>query len=89
MHLTRFWIRFRSIPPYNSLRMGCGVTAYSYEDALSILRETVFKDEDMPLVEDAIENIDISTLDQKHIIPNMEAPVWRGVWYPRGFTFLR
>ncbi len=89
MSLRRFWIRFRAIPAYDSLRLGCGVTAYSYDDALSIMRSTVFKGKDMPSVDEVIEDVDVSSLDQKHIAPNMEPPIWRGIWYPRGFSFPR
>jgi hypothetical protein len=86
MSLTRFWFRFRSIQPHDSLRLGCGVTAYTHDDALSILRKTVFKDSDVPPVDEVIENVDIRSLDQKHVVPNMDPPVWRGVWFPKGYT---
>jgi hypothetical protein len=89
MNLKRFWIRFQSLPAYDSLGLGCGVTAHSYEDALALLRDTVFKGKALPVVESVIENIDLSALDQKHVVPNMEPPVWRGVWFPKGFTFPR
>jgi hypothetical protein len=85
--LRRFWFRFGNIPAFDSMSLGCGVTAYSCEDALAILRETVFKGADIGVIEKTIEDIDISSLDQKHIIPNMESPAWRGVWYPKGFAF--
>lgn len=86
MTLRRFWIRFVAHPSLKIPRPGCGVTAYNVEDALSILRATVFEGGTLPAVATIIEDVDISTLDQKHVIPNMEAPVWRGVWYPRGFA---
>lgn len=83
--LKRYWLRFEGMEPYNQLCRGCGVTAYDYNDALSLLSESVFKEMAMPPVREAIEDVDISTLDQGHVIPNMEAPVWRGVWYPKGY----
>jgi hypothetical protein len=87
MKLTRFWIRFRSNSPgYNPSRLGCGVTAYSHDDALAILSNTIFKGKDLPPVDEVIENVDVSCLDQNHVIPNIEPPVWRGVWFPRGFA---
>lgn len=89
MSLKRFWIRFKSIPPYNSLRLGCGVTAYDYDDAVTILRDTIFKDKDLPPIDYVIEDVDVSTLDQKHVIPNMEPVTWRGVWFPKGFALHR
>lgn len=86
MKLHRFWFKFGSLKPYNPLGLGCGVTAYDYDDAIAILRKTVFAGVEVPLVESFVQDVDISGLDQKHVIPNMEAPVWRGVWYPRGYT---
>ena len=86
MSLHRFWFKFSSIQPYNSLRLGCGVTAYNYDDAVSILRETVFDEREFPEIETFIADVDISALDQKHVIPNMEPPVWRGVWFPKGYA---
>ncbi len=82
--LRRYWFRFDGIGPYDPLQRGCGVTAYSYEDALAILGQTVFKEQGVLAVAEVIEDVDIRTLDQGHAIPNMEAPVWRGVWYPKG-----
>ena len=83
--LHRYWFKFSSIEPYNSLRMGCGVTARDYDDALSILQETVFIGQEVPTIESAVHDVDISSLDEKHVIPNMEPPVWRGVWFPKGY----
>jgi hypothetical protein len=86
--LTRYWFKFELLPPYHPLRKGCGVTAYTYNDAMKLLMQSLFKDTPMPPVQEVIENIDISTLDQKHIIPNMESPTWRGVWFPKGYRLL-
>src|SRR5262245_34608723 len=89
--LKRFWFEFeisedgiRRYSSYTSvLRLGCGVTAYSYEDALVVLRERLFKEDPLPPIRNAIENIDISTPDPGHVLPNMGVPIWRGVWFPR------
>ena len=86
MKLHRFWFKFSSIPLPNSLRLGCGVTAYNYDDALVILQETVFSSREFPEIESFVADVDISDLDQKHVIPNMEAPVWLGVWFPKGYA---
>ncbi|MCA1475015.1 hypothetical protein [Bradyrhizobium sp. NBAIM08] len=83
--LRRYWFRFDGIEPYNPLQLGCGVTAHGYDDALIILGRTVFEDQIMPAIIDVIEDVDIRTLDQGHVVPNMEAPVWRGVWFPKGY----
>ncbi|MBB5356834.1 hypothetical protein HDE76_000016 [Rhodanobacter sp. ANJX3] len=86
MKLERYWIRFELEPFSSGPKPGCGVTAHNYDDALEILRRTIFKDKVLPPIQEVIEKVDISSLDQKHVIPNMEVPTRRGVWYPRGFT---
>lgn len=86
--LKRYWFKFDDLPPYNTLRLGCGVTAYNYDDALALLTQSVFKDTTVPPIKSVVENVDISTLDRGHVIPNMEAPVWRGVWFSRGYRLL-
>ena len=62
---------------------GIGVTAYSREDAEQLISEmdsSVNKD-----VVAIIEDVDIRTLDQGHVIPNMGPPNFRGVWYPKSY----
>lgn len=85
--LQRFWFRFSPDGPGGSHGLGCGVTAFSREDALAILRDTVFRGKEMPAISEVIEDVDIRALDQKHVRPNMETPTWRGVWFPKGFSF--
>jgi hypothetical protein len=70
--LTRYWINVDDL-------MGIGVTAYSIEDALSILaNEGIEYDR----IKGIVENIDVRELDQGHVMPNMGPPSFRGVWYP-------
>jgi hypothetical protein len=74
--LHRYWFPTTS-------RLGIGVSAYSVEDAKHLL-ETTAPD----LIADiepttVIEDVDIHTLDQNHVIPNMGPPTIRGIWYPR------
>ncbi len=88
MKLRRFWFRFASLPKFTSLSLGCGVTARDHEDALSILGETVFSGQAIPPIREVIEDVDIAGLDQGHVVPNMEPPIFRGVWFPKGYTFL-
>jgi hypothetical protein len=83
--LRRYWFRFS--PAQHRSNLGYGVTAFSHEDALSILKSLVFAGDELPAVADVIVDIDISTLDQ-HVRPNMEPPNWRGVWYPKGYASL-
>jgi len=37
-------------------------------------------------VASSIEDVDIRTLDQGHVIPNMLPPSWRGIWFPLGYS---
>ena len=72
-NLTRFWFTTKG-------GRGIGVTAFSREDAeflISELPSSIDKE-----ILDVVENIDIRTLDQGHVIPNMRPPNWRGVWFP-------
>lgn len=71
------------LPP--GLGWGCGVTAYSEEDAITILKEDVFSSYEYVDPIEIIRDVDIRTLDQNHVVPNMGAPVFRGVWFPMGY----
>ncbi len=88
MQLTRYWIEFDRanphLPPGTSL--GVGVTGLGREDALALVRDRVFGGPETPRIEVMIEDVDVSTLDAGHVLPNMEPPVWRGIWFPRGYT---
>ncbi|MBA3694977.1 MAG: hypothetical protein H0W77_16360 [Acidobacteria bacterium] len=74
--LTRYWF-------ITNIQYNFGLTAYSIEDARKLIDEANktfrFKFE----IIEIIENIDISTLDENHILPNIGAPNFRGVWYPK------
>jgi hypothetical protein len=77
--LTRHWFSFG---PSERLTRNAGVTAYSLEDAYSFLRNEVFPERPLPEITEVIENVDVSTLDENHILPNIGSPSFRGVWYP-------
>jgi hypothetical protein len=80
--LKRFWIEFGSTTDTPLvLRPGCGVTAYSIEDALRLVSDALGIPE-LPAVVSVVENVDVSTLDANHILPNIGLTVCRGVWYP-------
>lgn len=86
--LKRYWIEFRfpsNILPPIGTSIGCGITAHSSEDALIILKEKVFEDGLLPEISKFIEDVDISTLDANHVLPNMGVPTYRGVWFPQGY----
>jgi hypothetical protein len=84
LKLIRYWFQFTSFDKPTPLNLGCGVTAESREEAIRLLEDKVFHGQSLPSVEEVIKNIDISTLDQTHVIPNMESPLIKGVWFPKG-----
>jgi hypothetical protein len=84
--LRKYWFRFQRFAKPTPLNLGCGVTAYNYDDALALLAARVFLGEPVPPIAQVIEDVDISTLDPKHVLPNLETPVQRGVWFPKGYT---
>lgn len=66
-----------------AIRLGCGITTFSKEDALRILQEIFFVNKGMPKLIKEIENVDIRDLEQDHVAPNMGNPASRGIWFPR------
>jgi hypothetical protein len=88
--LTRFWFEFdkssddlRNYVVSSGLGWGCGVTARDYNDALVLLNEQLLHGAPVPPILRVISDIDVSTLDAGHILPNMGVPTLRGVWFPR------
>ena len=86
--MRRFWFEFE-IDEENPLPIGisngCGVSAYSYDDAISILETKVFVEMKVPSFKVKKEDVDISLLDENHILPNMGDVTLRGVWFPLGY----
>lgn len=73
--LRRFW--FPLTPGF-----GIGVTATSEDEAraeAAATKERYGMAGELGIV---IPDIDVSTLDAKHVLPNIGPPVVRGVWYP-------
>ena len=84
--LRRYWFEFDFSRPDARIfdcQPECGVTAYDYEDAINLMKESVFADSDLPPIRTVVEDIDISKLDGRHVRPNMGIPVFRGVWFPK------
>lgn len=85
--MKRFWFEFEldnfdlSNYPF-TLGLGCGVTAFNYDDAISILKKRVFISTPIPDIKKFIENVNVNDLDQGHVIPNMRSPHERGIWFP-------
>jgi hypothetical protein len=65
--------------------VGCGVTAWTNDDALWLLQHHVFGGRSDFEVLSVVEDIDISTLDCGHVLPNMGTPSDRGIWFPLGY----
>ena len=80
MVLHRFWIEFDSDHAPLGMTLGCGVTAYDRHDALRLVTDALGSEPPQP--SSITEDIDVSTLDEKHVLPNMLAPNERGVWFP-------
>jgi hypothetical protein len=85
--MHRYWFEFREstgeLPP--GVGYGLGVTARDQEDALTLMAHMVF-DGPVPAPRHIVEDIDISTLDDHHVRPNMGDPSVRGVWFPLGYA---
>ena len=86
--MNRYWFRFNltidQCPPLGTL-LGCGVTATSKDEAIQLLKDRVFNTMQFPEIRQIIENVDISTLDQNHVQPNMGDPGPSGIWFPLGY----
>lgn len=73
----RFWIEFEQ-----SSVQGFGVTAIDIADALALIERLPAYLQPTGRTTKVIEDVDIRDLDAGHVVPNMGAPIWRGVWYP-------
>jgi hypothetical protein len=84
MKLRRFWFEFETFERPTSLNFGCGVTAYNIDDAKALILTDVFDREEIPQIVKITEDVDIRTLEENHVRPNMGNVVIRGVWFPLG-----
>jgi hypothetical protein len=84
--LVRYWFEFDStVSSAARLAPRWGVTAWTVEDARGLILGTARFGQSLPPVIQLIEDADISTLDQNHVLPNIAAPNEMGIWYPKGF----
>ena len=65
--------------------MGYGVTAYDEADEQNLVERLVFRAATMPPVVATRSGVNVPHLDQGHVVPNMNPPNWRGVWFPKGY----
>lgn len=64
------------------LNLGCGITAYNEDDVIGIFSKIVVPTYGKREISYITVDVDVSKLDQNHIIPNMSSPAARGVWFP-------
>ena len=74
--LTSYWIEL------DCYLKNIGVTAYSLDDAKTLIQEKAFPKQEFPRIIKVTENIQFKDLDQNHVVPNIGPMVIRGVWYP-------
>jgi hypothetical protein len=84
--LHRYWFSFENLPSHSALILGCGVSAYTYEDAVNILKETIFAKYPDAAICDATIDVDVRSLDAGVVQPNMGDVTVRGVWFPIGYN---
>jgi len=73
--LRRFWF---AVPG----RLGIGVTADSLAEAQALARDACAQLGWIFEPNEVMEDVDIRTIDQNHVIPNMGPPNFKGVWFP-------
>jgi hypothetical protein len=83
--LRRFWFKFETLNEPTPLNLGCGVTAFNREDAQILVNLRVFKNQEVPEVQQIIDDVDFEMLDQRHVAPNIGDMFVRGVWFPLGY----
>jgi hypothetical protein len=77
--LTRFWF----IAADGDRLPGIGVTAFSLDDAERLIDDEITL-RGITLLS-VIKDVDIRSLDQDHIVPNIGPVNFRGIWYPNFF----
>jgi hypothetical protein len=79
--LHRYWFEFETRVDYFGAWFG--VTAYNYDDAISVLNKWVFNGKTMPPLKKMAEDVNVESLDAGHVLPNIGVVAVRGIWYPR------
>jgi len=73
--LHRYWLRFDD--PRREmfgLGLGCGVTAFTLDDAVALLEQQVFRGPLPFRIKESTEDVDVQTLEQKRRSPCLPAP---------------
>ena len=74
--LRRFWFRL-------SQGGGIGVTAGSEVEARELAEDARLRFYPAASIVGVVPDVQVSALDQDHVLPNAGPVVVRGVWYPR------
>ena len=77
--LTAYWITFPEDPHFP---LGFGVTAWSLQDAYSILDELGYDQHRRAKRTEVQADVAAADLDQNHVRLNSGPLVVRGLWYP-------
>ncbi len=80
--LRRYWITFSPAGIASPLNLGCGITAKSRREAEDMAASMVFPIFGEREIVNMLEDIDVSSLDPDHILPNIGDPASIGVWFP-------
>lgn len=81
--LHRYWFSFERIDRMTPLNLGCGVTGFDLNDALAMLKTEIFGGGEIPPIKEFVEDVDVSTLDEKHVLSNIGLVTSRGIWFPK------
>jgi hypothetical protein len=74
--------------PQAPIRMGVGVTGIDEEDCRNLVERLIFDGQPLPPVRRVVADVDVSALGER-VLPNMEVPIRRGIWFPMGFSETR
>jgi hypothetical protein len=76
--MRRYWLDINGLNFCPNL----GITGYGEEDIKLLISQKIGESVEIKTVK-LIHSLD--ELDQKHVVPNMEEFISRGIWYPKGF----
>ena len=76
--LKPFWI----VPPDPHGPLGFGVTAFSLDEGLQIIRDAGYLLPENTALLRVEENVKVNEIDEPHVVKNMGPIVVRGIWYP-------
>jgi hypothetical protein len=82
--LKRYWLILSPDDKFGPRNLG--VTAFSSGQAISLLKEALTNmgatySKDVIDKAEIVENIDVRTLDQNHVLPNIGVVSRQGVWF--------